>query len=238
MKVIAEGGITSKNVPPNSKDAVLLTMYSNFASGLAFNIYYTKDGKIIVSNEDQVSIMTNRQTSLEDMHSDEILMQNIGSKVTAHQPMLLVDALDLYKGLGSNKVFLLRIDGLLLENSNFVNDLVEIVKQYPIIQIYILSDNVSKLLHLSSLNTKARIGVSVTSRTMSNLGQTFDFYALDLAVATKDIVDKIFKANRAVFIDNVNAVEQLNKITTTLTEEQNRYIYIITQNYGILLSSL
>lgn len=96
----------------------------------------------------------------------------------------------------------------------------------------------SKLLYLSSLNTKVRIGVSVTSRTMSNLDQTFDFYALDLAVATKDIVDKIFSANRGVFIDDVNTVDQLNQITTTLTEEQNRYIYIITQNYGILLSSL
>lgn len=238
MKVIAGGGITSKNVPPNSKDAVLLTMYSNFASGLAFNVYYTKDKQIIVSDEDQVGIMTNRQTSLEDTHSNEILKHNIGSKVTTHQPMLLEEALSLYKGLGSNKIFLLKIDGLLLENNNFMNDLVEIVKQYPIVEIYILSDNVNRLLYLSSLNTKARIGVSVTNRTMSNLNQIFDFYALDHEVVTQGIVDKIFEANRAIFIDDVNTVNDLNKITSTLTEAQNRFIYIITQNYGIILSNI
>lgn len=238
MRIIAEGGITSKNVPPNSKDAVLLTMYSNFASGLAFNIYYTKDRQIIISDEDQVGIMTNRQASLEDTHSNEILKQNIGSKVTTHRPMLLEDALSLYKSLGSNKIFLLKIDGLLLENNNFINDLVEIVKQYPIVEIYILSDNVNKLLYLSSLNTKARIGVSVTSRTMSNLNHIFDFYALDPGVITQSIIDKIFNANRAVFIDDVNTVNDLNRVTSTLTKAQNRFIYVITLNYGILLSSL
>jgi len=238
MKVIVEGGITSKNVPPNSRDAVLLTMYSDLASGIALNIFYTNDKKIVALNDDQVSIMTNGNTSLEDTHSDQVLKHNIGSKVTTHHPIKLEDIFNLYKDFGSNKLILLKIDGILLENEIFLNQLMHLINSFPLIETYILSDNVDKLQNMSFLNTKARIGVCVDENTINNLDKTFDFYSLKPNIVIHDIVNNICGSNRAIFIDNINTVEELNELKKSLTEPQSNSVFIVTQNYGQIMSNL
>lgn len=238
MKVIAEGGITSKNIPPNSRDSVMLTMSSSLASGFSSNIFYTKDKNMVVLNNDQVNILTNGKNSLEDHLSNDILKHNIGNKVVTREPILLEDLLNMYEEQGCNKIILLRIDGTLLENSEFIKQLMNLINNYPLIEIFILSDNIKQLRRLSELKTKARFGVSVCKNTMSNLDEILDFYSLDLDIVIHDIADGIFKANRALFINRINSCDELDKLKDILSEQQLHCSYVITDNFGQFISNM
>ncbi len=236
MRIIAEGGVTTKNVASNSRDAILLTVYSNFANGISLNIDYTKDKDIVIADVNQISMITNGKNSFEDTPSRTVLGHNVGNKVVSHNLLTLDQALDIFKI--STKIFMLKIRGELLEDQEFVDKLVSLLDKYPTVEAYVSSTNTNKLTDMMNMKLKALIGVCIDKNNIEALKLNYDFYCLTVNTIDKDIVAKIFDNNRAVLVNEVNTTEQLTKIKELLPKSQCNVMYIITQNYVPLLPML
>lgn len=235
MKFIAEGGLTSKNVPANTRDSVLLTMYSDLASGISLHVFFTNDEEIVIASYNQVNLISKGKNDLSEVSSKKVLTYDVGSKVKSHNLMLLDQALNLFKN--STKLMVLKIDGQLLENNNFIEKFVSLISQYPTVNIYILSNNLNKLKELYKTSMKARVGIMVNKTNTEDLQEDFDFYSLDIGIVNNDVISRILNNNKDVFIDNVETVEAATYLNNSINSLLLKNIYIISSYIGPILSS-
>ena len=97
MKFITNGGLCSKNVPSNSKDAIVLALNTNYIDGIAIDIHLTQDNHVVLCQKATIDNISNSKGAIKDLNLDKLKHINFGNKVKRQDISTLQEILPLFK---------------------------------------------------------------------------------------------------------------------------------------------
>ena len=226
MKVIANGGASTKNVANNTLDAIYLGLNAPYIDGFKFKLYLTKDKEIITLSDDIVELYTKGLNEIDDYTLKDFLLFNVGSKVQKQQIVTLRQILYIFQN--TNKYLILELANQKENNALFTDLVLNMVRSYSnSINIYLESENVEIVEYLKSTDNSYPIGIRVTEESTDNWYIDVDFYDINTTLLDDfNIRDKV-KENKLIMIDEVNKMEVFDLIYNEYKDIFN-YIYIIT----------
>lgn len=235
MKVIANGGASTKNVANNTLDAIYLGLNAPYIDGFKFKLYLTKDKEIITLSDDIVELYTKGLNEIDDYTLKDFLLFNVGSKVQKQQIVTLRQILYIFQN--TNKYLILELADQKENNALFTDLVLNMVRSYSnSINIYLESENVEIVEYLKSTDNSYPIGIRVTENSKDNWYVDVDFYDINTTLLDDfNIRDKV-KENKLIMIDQVNRMEVFDLIYAEYQDIFN-YIYIITNQIANINSS-
>ena len=235
MKVIANGGASTKNVANNTLDAIYLGLNAPYIDGFKFKLYLTKDKEIITLSDDIVELYTKGLNEIDDYTLKEFLLFNVGSKVQKQQIVTLKQILYVFQN--TNKYLILELADQKENNALFTDLVLNMIRGYSnSINIYLESENVEIVEYLKSTDNSYPIGIRVTEESTDNWYIDVDFYDINTTLLDDfNIRDKVVE-NKLIMIDQVNRMEVFDLIYAEYQDIFN-YIYIITSQIANINSS-
>ena len=235
MKVIANGGASTKNVANNTLDAIYLGLNAPYIDGFKFKLYLTKDKEIITLSDDIVELYTKGLNEIDDYTLKDFLLFNVGSKVQKQQIVTLRQILYIFQN--TNKYLILELANQKENNALFTDLVLNMVRSYSnSINIYLESENVEIVEYLKSTDNSYPIGIRVTENSKDNWYIDVDFYDINTTLLDDfNIRDKV-EENKLIMIDQVNRMEVFDLIYAEYQDIFN-YIYIITNQIANINSS-
>ena len=235
MKVIANGGASTKNVANNTLDAIYLGLNAPYIDGFKFKLYLTKDKEIITLSDDIVELYTKGLNETDDYTLKDFLLFNVGSKVQKQQIVTLRQILYIFQN--TNKYLILELANQKENNALFTDLVLNMVRSYSnSINIYLESENVEIVEYLKSTDNSYPIGIRVTEESTDNWYIDVDFYDINTTLLDDfNIRDKV-KENKLIMIDEVNRMEVFDLIYAEYQDIFN-FIYIITNQIANINSS-
>ncbi len=235
MKVIANGGASTKNVAKNTLDAIYLGFKAPYIDGFKFKLYLTKDKEIITLSDDIVELYTKGLNEIDDYTLKEFLLFNVGSKVQKQQIVTLKQILYIFQN--TNKYLILELADQKENNALFTDLVLNMIRSYSnSINIYLESENKEIVEYLKSTDNSYPIGIRVTENSKDNWYVDVDFYDINTTLLDDfNIRDKVVE-NKLIMIDQVNRMEVFNLIYAEYQDIFN-YIYIITSDIANINSS-
>ena len=235
MKVIANGGASTKNVANNTLDAIYLGLNAPYIDGFKFKLYLTKDKEIITLSDDIVELYTKGLNEIDDYTLKDFLLFNVGSKVQKQQIVTLRQILYIFQN--TNKYLILELADQKENNALFTDLVLNMVRSYSnSINIYLESENVEIVEYLKSTDNSYPIGIRVTENSKDNWYVDVDFYDINTTLLDDfNIRDKV-EENKLIMIDQVNRMEVFDLIYAEYQDIFN-YIYIITNQIANINSS-
>ena len=235
MKVIANGGASTKNVANNTLDAIYLGLNAPYIDGFKFKLYLTKDKEIITLSDDIVELYTKGLNEIDDYTLKDFLLFNVGSKVQKQQIVTLRQILYIFQN--TNKYLILELANQKENNALFTDLVLNMVRSYSnSINIYLESENVEIVEYLKSTDNSYPIGIRVTEESTDNWYIDVDFYDINTTLLDDfNIRDKV-KENKLIMIDQVNRMEVFDLIYAEYQDIFN-FIYIITNQIANINSS-
>lgn len=235
MKVIANGGASTKNVANNTLDAIYLGLNAPYIDGFKFKLYLTKDKEIITLSDDIVELYTKGLNEIDDYTLKDFLLFNVGSKVQKQQIVTLRQILYIFQN--TNKYLILELADQKENNALFTDLVLNMVRSYSnSINIYLESENVEIVEYLKSTDNSYPIGIRVTEESTDNWYIDVDFYDINTTLLDDfNIRDKV-KENKLIMIDQVNRMEVFDLIYAEYQDIFN-FIYIITNQIANINSS-
>ena len=235
MKVIANGGASTKNVASNTLDAIYLGLNAPYIDGFKFKLYLTKDKEIITLSDDIVELYTKGLNEIDDYTLKDFLLFNVGSKVQKQQIVTLRQILYIFQN--TNKYLILELANQKENNALFTDLVLNMVRSYSnSINIYLESENVEIVEYLKSTDNSYPIGIRVTENSKDNWYVDVDFYDINTTLLDDfNIRDKV-KENKLIMIDQVNRMEVFDLIYAEYQDIFN-FIYIITNQIANINSS-
>ena len=235
MKVIANGGASTKNVANNTLDAIYLGLNAPYIDGFKFKLYLTKDKEIITLSDDIVELYTKGLNEIDDYTLKDFLLFNVGSKVQKQQIVTLRQILYIFQN--TNKYLILELADQKENNALFTDLVLNMIRSYSnSINIYLESENVEIVEYLKSTDNSYPIGIRVTEESTDNWYIDVDFYDINTTLLDDfNIRDKV-KENKLIMIDQVNRMEVFDLIYAEYQDIFN-YIYIITNQIANINSS-
>lgn len=223
MKYIINGGVTSKNVTKSTKEALTLAKINPNIRGIAIDIKLTKDN--------EVAVVANETYDPSNYTLDDYLKQNVGTKVQKSHPISLYTALDVFTD--SNQLVVLNMLDEKTSNNIFIEKVIDIVKNYPNINIYIKSKSKDIVLGLNKHSTKARIGLTITDEISKRLKINVDFYSMNKEIITiRYVIEKLID-NYIVMVENIKNRLELIELYELLDDVINE-VFIITDNPSLI----
>ncbi len=235
MKVIANGGASTKNVANNTLDAIYLGLNAPYIDGFKFKLYLTKDKEIITLSDDIVELYTKGLNEIDDYTLKDFLLFNVGSKVQKQQIVTLRQILYIFQN--TNKYLILELANQKENNALFTDLVLNMVRSYSnSINIYLESENNEIVEYLKSTDNSYPIGIRVTEESTDNWYVDVDFYDINTTLLDDfNIRDKV-KENKLIMIDQVNRMEVFDLIYAEYQDIFN-FIYIITSQIANINSS-
>lgn len=235
MKVIANGGASTKNVANNTLDAIYLGLNAPYIDGFKFKLYLTKDKEIITLSDDIVELYTKGLNEIDDYTLKDFLLFNVGSKVQKQQIVTLRQILYIFQN--TNKYLILELADQKENNALFTDLVLNMIRSYSnSINIYLESENNEIVEYLKSTDNSYPIGIRVTEESTDNWYIDVDFYDINTTLLDDfNIRDKV-KENKLIMIDQVNRMEVFDLIYAEYQDIFN-YIYIITNQIANINSS-
>ena len=235
MKVIANGGASTKNVASNTLDAIYLGLNAPYIDGFKFKLYLTKDKEIITLSDDIVELYTKGLNEIDDYTLKDFLLFNVGSKVQKQQIVTLRQILYIFQN--TNKYLILELANQKENNALFTDLVLNMVRSYSnSINIYLESENVEIVEYLKSTDNSYPIGIRVTEESTDNWYVDVDFYDINTTLLDDfNIRDKVVE-NKLIMIDQVNRMEVFDLIYAEYQDIFN-YIYIITSQIANINSN-
>lgn len=235
MKVIANGGASTKNVANNTLDAIYLGLNAPYIDGFKFKLYLTKDKEIITLSDDIVELYTKGLNEIDDYTLKDFLLFNVGSKVQKQQIVTLRQILYIFQN--TNKYLILELANQKENNALFTDLVLNMVRSYSnSINIYLESENIEIVEYLKSTDNSYPIGIRVTEESTDNWYIDVDFYDINTTLLDDfNIRDKV-KENKLIMIDQVNRMEVFDLIYAEYQDIFN-FIYIITNQIANINSS-
>ena len=235
MKVIANGGASTKNVANNTLDAIYLGLNAPYIDGFKFKLYLTKDKEIITLSDDIVELYTKGLNEIDDYTLKDFLLFNVGSKVQKQQIVTLRQILYVFQNRG--KYLILELADQKENNALFTDLVLNMIRSYSnSINIYLESENKEIVEYLKSTDNSYPIGIRVTEESTDNWYVDVDFYDINTTLLDDfNIRDKV-KENKLIMIDQVNRMEVFDLIYAEYQDIFN-YIYIITSQIANINSS-
>ena len=199
MKVIANGGASTKNVANNTLDAIYLGLNAPYIDGFKFKLYLTKDKEIITLSDDIVELYTKGLNEIDDYTLKDFLLFNVGSKVQKQQIVTLRQILYIFQN--TNKYLILELANQKENNALFTDLVLNMVRSYSnSINIYLESENVEIVEYLKSTDNSYPIGIRVTEESTDNWYIDVDFYDINTTLLDDfNIRDKV-KENKLIFL--------------------------------------
>ena len=235
MKVIANGGASTKNVANNTLDAIYLGLNAPYIDGFKFKLYLTKDKEIITLSDDIVELYTKGLNEIDDYTLKDFLLFNVGSKVQKQQIVTLRQILYIFQN--TNKYLILELADQKENNALFTDLVLNMIRGYSnSINIYLESENVEIVEYLKSTDNSYPIGIRVTEESTDNWYIDVDFYDINTTLLDDfNIRDKV-KENKLIMIDEVNRMEVFDLIYAEYQDIFN-FIYIVTSQIANINSS-
>ena len=235
MKVIANGGASTKNVANNTLDAIYLGLNAPYIDGFKFKLYLTKDKEIITLSDDIVELYTKGLNEIDDYTLKDFLLFNVGSKVQKQQIVTLRQILYIFQN--TNKYLILELADQKENNALFTDLVLNMIRSYSnSINIYLESENNEIVEYLKCTDNSYPIGIRVTEESTDNWYIDVDFYDINTTLLDDfNIRDKV-KENKLIMIDQVNRMEVFDLIYAEYQDIFN-YIYIITNQIANINSS-
>ena len=235
MKVIANGGASTKNVANNTLDAIYLGLNAPYIDGFKFKLYLTKDKEIITLSDDIVELYTKGLNEIDDYTLKDFLLFNVGSKVQKQQIVTLRQILYIFQN--TNKYLILELADQKENNALFTDLVLNMIRSYSnSINIYLESENKEIVEYLKSTDNSYPIGIRVTEESTDNWYIDVDFYDINTTLLDDfNIRDKV-KENKLIMIDQVNRMEVFDLIYAEYQDIFN-FIYIITNQIANINSS-
>lgn len=235
MKVIANGGASTKNVANNTLDAIYLGLNAPYIDGFKFKLYLTKDKEIITLSDDIVELYTKGLNEIDDYTLKDFLLFNVGSKVQKQQIVTLRQILYIFQN--TNKYLILELADQKENNALFTDLVLNMIRSYSnSINIYLESENKEIVEYLKSTDNSYPIGIRVTEENTDNWYVDVDFYDINTTLLDDfNIRDKV-KENKLIMIDQVNRMEVFDLIYAEYQDIFN-FIYIITNQIANINSS-
>ena len=235
MKVIANGGASTKNVANNTLDAIYLGLNAPYIDGFKFKLYLTKDKEIITLSDDIVELYTKGLNEIDDYTLKDFLLFNVGSKVQKQQIVTLRQILYVFQN--TNKYLILELADQKENNALFTDLVLNMIRSYSnSINIYLESEHVEIVEYLKSTDNSYPIGIRVTENSRDNWYIDVDFYDINTTLLDDfNIRDKV-KENKLIMIDEVNRMEVFDLIYAEYQDIFN-FIYIITNQIANINSS-
>ena len=235
MKVIANGGASTKNVANNTLDAIYLGLNAPYIDGFKFKLYLTKDKEIITLSDDIVELYTKGLNEIDDYTLKDFLLFNVGSKVQKQQIVTLRQILYVFQN--TNKYLILELADQKENNALFTDLVLNMIRGYSnSINIYLESENVEIVEYLKSTDNSYPIGIRVTENSKDNWYIDVDFYDINTTLLDDfNIRDKVVE-NKLIMIDQVNRMEVFDLIYAEYQDIFN-FIYIITSQIANINSS-
>ena len=235
MKVIANGGASTKNVANNTLDAIYLGLNAPYIDGFKFKLYLTKDKEIITLSDDIVELYTKGLNEIDDYTLKDFLLFNVGSKVQKQQIVTLRQILYIFQN--TNKYLILELADQKENNALFTDLVLNMIRSYSnSINIYLESENKEIVEYLKSTDNSYPIGIRVTEESTDNWYVDVDFYDINTTLLDDfNIRDKV-EENKLIMIDQVNRMEVFDLIYAEYQDIFN-FIYIITNQIANINSS-
>ena len=235
MKVIANGGASTKNVANNTLDAIYLGLNAPYIDGFKFKLYLTKDKEIITLSDDIVELYTKGLNEIDNYTLKVFLLFNVGSKVQKQQIVTLRQILYIFQN--TNKYLILELADQKENNALFTDLVLNMIRSYSnSINIYLESENKEIVEYLKSTDNSYPIGIRVTEESTDNWYVDVDFYDINTTLLDDfNIRDKV-KENKLIMIDQVNRMEVFDLIYAEYQDIFN-FIYIITNQIANINSS-
>lgn len=235
MKIIANGGASTKNVASNTMDAITLGLKAPYIDGFKFKLYLTKDNEIITLSDDIVNFFTKGLNKIDDFTLKDFLYFNVGSRVQKQQIITLKQILNIFQN--KNKYLILELADQKENNALFTDLVLNMVRSYESsINIYLESESKEIVEYLKSTDNSYPIGIRVTENSKDNWYIDVDFYDINTTLLDDfNIRDKI-KDNKLIMIDQVNRMEVFDLIYNEYKDVFN-FIYIITSEISNINSN-
>lgn len=235
MKVIANGGASTKNVANNTLDAIYLGLNAPYIDGFKFKLYLTKDKEIITLSDDIVELYTKGLNEIDDYTLKDFLLFNVGSKVQKQQIVTLRQILYIFQN--TNKYLILELADQKENNALFTDLVLNMVRSYSnSINIYLESENVEIVEYLKSTDNSYPIGIRVTENSRDNWYIDVDFYDINTTLLDDFNIREKVEENKLIMIDQVNRMEVFNLIYAAYQDIFD-YIYIITSDIANINSN-
>ena len=213
MKVIANGGASTKNVANNTLD----------------------DKEIITLSDDIVELYTKGLNEIDDYTLKDFLLFNVGSKVQKQQIVTLRQILYVFQN--TNKYLILELADQKENNALFTDLVLNMIRSYSnSINIYLESENVEIVEYLKSTDNSYPIGIRVTENSRDNWYIDVDFYDINTTLLDDFNIREKVEENKLIMIDQVNRMEVFDLIYAEYQDIFN-FIYIITNQIANINSS-
>ena len=216
-KLIADGGIPSKNSPNYSRESFLLANKNKNIYGIKVNLYQTKDNTLVALDDEIKNKLKIDDSYIKNHNYKDLVKLNLGTKVKKSN---IVSLYEIAKDLDDNTNII--IDAKSYNSLNFITELKKTMSKFSNINWFIYSDSLLFLNELINENSNQLIGIYVTNKLALNY--SFDFYVIEKQYLNNDI-NNLSK----IFIEGINSREELKKILlqTNLNKDN---IYIINKN--------
>lgn len=235
MNFIAQGGITSKNVPSSSKDAFLLALHTNYIQGIAVNVHLSKDDKVVICKQNFLNHISNGHGRIKNHTLEHLKRINFGNKIKRQDIATLEEILALFQNSTKLLIIHLTDEKNPERNKRLMDEMVSCIKKYPNINLYIKSKNLDMILYLNKLNIKAKIGLCLSQENLSNVSSTLDFYSIQATNVSTSFINKALQNHQFILLENITSKEQLSTIHNEL-EPMTENIFIITEQIFPLVS--
>lgn len=228
MYFIADGGLSTKNTLVNTKGAISLSVSNNLISGISLNVAYTKDEVFVIVDRDSLMFTTNGSGYLEKNTYNDLLHFNVGTKVLNAKVVTLKEVLDIYSK--SNKKLILNLDYQGVRTNEYTYKLLDLISNYPNIDIYLKSFDEEIISILKNSNTKAKIGIIINDNNLDEINNIYDFYVFNSYLINKDTYIEKINLNREVMTDLINTGGELINFYYKYGEYTINNLYIISDN--------
>lgn len=232
MYLIAEGGIATKNTLVNTKGAVSLSLNVGYIEGISLNVAYTKDEVFVIADRESLMFTTQGSGYLQDNTYNDLLHFNVGTKVLNARVVTLNEVLEVYSN--TDKMLVLNLDYQGDRTNQYTYQLLDLISNYPNINIYLKSFNEEIINILKSSNTKARIGIIINDDNLERLEEEFDFYVINSYLVDGDMIIQKINNNRDVMTELINSSSDLINYYYRYGSYILNNLYVISDNTALL----
>ena len=233
MHVIARRGVTTKNVPSNTLDAVILSQNVPSIDGITLDVRLTKDGALVVFEREEIAALLNGKGNISAYTLAELKTFNMGTEIHHQAISTLTEALS---EISLNHLILLHIGDAFDRNELLVDQLLKALIPFSNLNIWLASEQLEVLLLLQARQVIYPLGQILNSFLDFSYLLDVSFFVLSLSVIDPVFISKQRKDKKDIFLYPVNSKKTLlmlqNKLGPLLDE-----VYLITDRVQLLVPS-
>lgn len=202
MNLIAKRGVTTKNVPYNTKDAFILGLTTPYLKGISVSVRMTSDEKVIAFQECETPFGLVREQT-----ADFMKHINIGTRIHKQRPILLEELLN---SMNTDKILLIEVMDEEMRNPIFAQKIRAILEVYQNLNLYVFSTSREIILLLKSELPNVKFGLNYLTANDIDCAIFVDFWVIPYSKYDSTFVKAKLADNFLIIIDDINNFDQLN----------------------------